>query len=82
MSMNMKNPLFCPITYANNQVYNRCLGEDCAWWCSYANDCAIQTIAVILADSSICRSIFEKDAPEEKPEPPRFDSIETGCFPW
>lgn len=32
--------------------------KKCAWWCEFANDCAIPTIAGILADSSICRNNF------------------------
>lgn len=33
-----------------------CIGEYCAWWCKFAEDCSVPLIAGILADSSICQN--------------------------
>lgn len=33
-----------------------CMEKKCAWWCSWAQDCAVPLTAGILADSDICRT--------------------------
>lgn len=57
----MQNELekICPILHASN--YNRmskCIGEKCAWWCGFAECCAVPLSAGILADSSINKDVF------------------------
>lgn len=37
-----------------------CIGKHCAWWCEFANQCAIPLMAEILADSDICNNVFGK----------------------
>ena len=41
----------CPIS-------GECRKKACMWWLDFADDCAIPTIAGILADSSICKNGF------------------------
>lgn len=36
-----------------------CIGNKCMWWCEFADDCAVPTMAGILADSEISRTVFE-----------------------
>ena len=54
---------YCPIMVAggNMQISGVCIGKDCAWWLPFANDCALPTIAGILADSTICQNVFEQE---------------------
>ena len=49
----------CPMFISGNIPQARCIGVDCAFWCAFSGDCAIATIAGILADSTICQNIFE-----------------------
>ncbi len=49
----------CPISG------KKCIGENCAWWLNFADDCSTPIIASILADSSICRNVYEKPHNEE-----------------
>lgn len=49
----------CPLFISGSVPQARCIGTDCAFWCGFSEDCAITTIAGILADSTICRNIFE-----------------------
>lgn len=42
-----------------------CIGECCAWWCRFAEDCAVPLIAGILVDSSICNNVFDNTLPYE-----------------
>lgn len=42
---------FCPVISTDG--YYKCKGAECAWWCDFAQDCAIPLVAGILADSSI-----------------------------
>ena len=43
----------CPMTGAT------CTETACAWWCSFAQDCAVPLIAGILADSDLCKTVWE-----------------------
>lgn len=36
-----------------------CMEEQCAWWCSWAKDCAVPLTAGVLSDSDICRTKWE-----------------------
>lgn len=36
-----------------------CMEEQCAWWCSWAKDCAVPLSTGILADSTINQVCFE-----------------------
>lgn len=38
-----------------------CQEERCAWWCSFAQDCAVPLLAGMFADCDICNNIFEED---------------------
>ncbi len=49
----------CPISG------KKCIGENCAWWLNFAEDCSTPIIASILADSSICQNVY---SPEEREE--------------
>lgn len=51
----------CPIRIAGQGFSYDCLGEDCAWWQDYANDCAVSVVAGILADSTICQNVWEEE---------------------
>lgn len=44
----------CPVISTDD--YYLCKGEKCAWWCSFANDCAVPLLAGMFADSDICRT--------------------------
>lgn len=47
-----KRPI-CPINWG------RCEGKVCAWWCEFAECCAVPLVAGILAaDSSICQNVW------------------------
>lgn len=37
----------CPMKFANTQLGHTplCIKEDCSWWCSDDNECAIKKIA-------------------------------------
>lgn len=49
----------CPISG------KKCIGENCAWWLNFADDCSTPIIASILADSSICRNVYSPKESEE-----------------
>lgn len=36
----------------------KCTGTECAWWCGFAQDCAVPLLAGMFADSEICRTKF------------------------
>lgn len=38
-----------------------CIGERCAWWCEFADDCSVPLLAGMFADSEICRNEFPTD---------------------
>ena len=50
----------CPIMIAGNMPSAMCIGADCAWWCGFADECAIPLLAGMFADSDICRNVFEE----------------------
>lgn len=51
----------CPM----KQLNGYCIGELCAWWLKFAKECAVPVAAGILADSTICRNIFDEAEGEE-----------------
>lgn len=51
----------CPMKRLNGY----CIGERCAWWLEFAKECAVPVAAGILADSTICRNVFD-EAEREK----------------
>lgn len=56
-----KRPEFCPIMVAGaNEYVSECIRKECAWWCDFADSCAIPLLAGMFADSDICRNIFEE----------------------
>lgn len=62
----MNDTKICPICVAGSKnAVSYCMHEACAWWCDWANDCAIPLIAGMFADSTICQNVFEI------PEPPK-----------
>lgn len=54
----------CPIRYSGQGLGCMCLGEDCAWWQGFAKECAVSLMAGILADSTICRNVWEVEDSE------------------
>lgn len=52
----------CPLLLsgANQHSGVYCKEEKCMWWRKYAGDCTISLMADMLADSDMCRTIFEK----------------------
>lgn len=43
-----------------------CLGKRCAFYAKYAESCSVPLIANILADSDICRNIWEPERDVEE----------------
>lgn len=57
----------CPMMIAHyGENAADCIGERCAWWCEFAGDCSVPLIAGILADSTICNSVFNQVRTQEK----------------
>ena len=54
---------YCLIMIAgsNTNINGECIGKNCAWFLPFANDCALPTIAGILADGTICQNAFEQE---------------------
>ena len=51
----------CPIMVAGaNMARAICIEEHCAWWSKYAGCCSVPLIADILADSTICQSVWNE----------------------
>lgn len=48
----------CPFK-THNVVNIFCDEASCAWWCSFAKDCAVPLLAGMFADSNACNNIFE-----------------------
>ena len=48
---------FCPVISTDG--YYKCKGPECAWWCGFAQDCAIPLMAGMFADSKVCDVRFE-----------------------
>lgn len=58
IEMSRKNDFkFCP--FMINKGNGRCIGEDCSWWCKWANDCSVPLLAGMFADSTVCQSVFD-----------------------
>ena len=59
----MKN---CPILLTGRGYdETKCIGGRCKWWLPFANDCAVNVISCILADSTICQNSFWAEEEEE-----------------
>lgn len=49
----------CPLRFNDTLVSRpKCIGEECSWWCNFADSCSIPLLAGMFADSSICRNVF------------------------
>lgn len=51
----MEKGKICPLTR------EECAGDLCAWWCAFGDDCALPLLACIMADSTVCQNIWEKE---------------------
>lgn len=49
---------FCPIR--TNKIDETCQESKCAWWITYSHGCVFTTLIDILADSDICKTIWNK----------------------
>ena len=56
----------CPLTR------EKCTGDLCAWWYAFAKDCALLLLSCIMADSTVCQNVWEK---EDRPLPERGENI-------
>ena len=64
MSKPIKN---CPLMLCGgNYISSGCLGSGCAWWCSFAKECAVPLLAGMFADSEICNNIFDNIAEQNE----------------
>lgn len=43
-----------------------CEEEKCAWWCSFAQDCAVPLLAGMYADGEDCRTEFGGEKRHDK----------------
>lgn len=50
-----ENRKLCPFGWTH------CAKEVCEWWLEFANSCAIPLTACILADSTICQNVWERE---------------------
>ena len=50
------NPILCPIISACGKGFVRCQEDECAWWNSYENACAVKVLA-----SSVKKAANKKD---------------------
>lgn len=51
-----ENRKLCPFGWTH------CAKEVCEWWLEFANSCAIPLTACILADSTICQNVWERES--------------------
>ena len=51
----------CPFKFNGKQEQGKCQGEICAFWCEFANGCAVPLLAGMFADSTICQDVFEEE---------------------
>lgn len=51
----------CPFKFSGKQGQEKCQGEMCAFWCEFANGCAVLLLAGMFADSGICQNVFKED---------------------
>lgn len=49
----------CPFKFSEKQGQEKCQGEMCAFWCEFADECAIPLLAGMFADSTVCQNVFE-----------------------
>lgn len=58
----------CPIRRPlQGDTFAYCIRKECAFYAAYAKSCSVPVIANILADSEICRNIWEqKEEVEER----------------
>lgn len=51
----------CPFSYASDFPDEICHESQCAWWCSFAGDCAVPLLAGMFADSDACNTHFNQN---------------------
>lgn len=52
----------CPIrSPLSGDKFAYCVGDMCSFYAEYASSCSIPVIANILADSDICKNVWESD---------------------
>ena len=59
----------CPLKFCGQKSYARdawCEKENCAWWMSFDDSCALACIAGILADSTICQNSWPSPIPPKE----------------
>jgi hypothetical protein len=61
----MKNDKMCPFKMAGGFIYPACEKGACMMWRNYSGDCAIGTIADILADSTVSQSCYQQPSEKE-----------------
>lgn len=45
----------CPLTM------QECMVERCARWCTFGEDCAVPLLTGIMADSTVCQTIWSEE---------------------
>lgn len=50
----------CPV------MGGKCRGDECAWWCSWGQDCAVPLLTGMFADSEICRTCFAQEVSHDE----------------
>lgn len=50
----------CPFRLANMPPADKCIGVRCAYWCDFADECAVPLLAGLFADSDTCNTKFSK----------------------
>lgn len=48
----------CPILSGPSTDWEDCRESKCAWWCGFAQDCAVPLLAGMFADSKSCNIEF------------------------
>lgn len=51
----------CPFRIDNTPPISndRCIRSSCAWWCEFAQECAVPLLAGMIADGDLCRTAFD-----------------------
>lgn len=67
INMETSKEKICPLSLSG-EVWTACVEAECAWWCGFAQDCAVPLLAGMFADSDVCKTAFC--------EPPYPESLE------
>lgn len=51
----------CPFMLTEPPFTRLCVAEKCAWWCGFAQDCAVLLLAGMFVDSDVCRTKFKEE---------------------